>query len=64
MQLSAFTPFYRNHNQRGALSQEPYRWDTGTLRILKSSYVQILCSGELFEKGYRDTLFNVTLLGQ
>ena len=28
MQLSAFTPFYRNHNQRGALSQEPYRWDS------------------------------------
>ncbi|KAI0271249.1 glycosyl hydrolases family 31-domain-containing protein [Gloeopeniophorella convolvens] len=28
MQLSAFTPFFRNHNQRGALSQEPYRWDS------------------------------------
>lgn len=28
MQLSAFVPFYRNHNQRGALSQEPYRWDS------------------------------------
>ncbi|KII83953.1 glycoside hydrolase family 31 protein [Plicaturopsis crispa FD-325 SS-3] len=28
MQLSAFTPFYRNHNQRGAISQEPYRWDS------------------------------------
>ncbi|THH14082.1 hypothetical protein EW146_g6217 [Bondarzewia mesenterica] len=28
MQLSAFTPFYRNHNQRGALSQEPYRWES------------------------------------
>ena len=28
MQLSAFMPFYRNHNQRGALSQEPYRWDS------------------------------------
>lgn len=28
MGLSAWTPFYRNHNQRGALSQEPYRWDT------------------------------------
>ncbi|KAK7679938.1 hypothetical protein QCA50_016884 [Cerrena zonata] len=27
-QLSAFLPFYRNHNQRGALSQEPYRWDS------------------------------------
>ncbi|KII83963.1 glycoside hydrolase family 31 protein [Plicaturopsis crispa FD-325 SS-3] len=28
MQLSAFTPFYRNHNTKGALSQEPYRWDS------------------------------------
>jgi len=28
MQLSAFHPFYRNHNIRGAISQEPYRWDS------------------------------------
>ncbi|KAJ7200405.1 glycoside hydrolase family 31 protein [Mycena pura] len=28
MQLAAFTPFYRNHNERGAISQEPFRWDT------------------------------------
>ena len=26
MQLSAFFPFYRNHNTFGALPQEPYRW--------------------------------------
>lgn len=26
MQLSAFFPFYRNHNVLGAISQEPYRW--------------------------------------
>ncbi|KAL5534874.1 hypothetical protein ACEPAG_1339 [Sanghuangporus baumii] len=26
MQLSAFAPFYRNHNTLGAISQEPYRW--------------------------------------
>ncbi|KAG1730127.1 glycosyl hydrolases family 31-domain-containing protein [Suillus paluster] len=26
MQLSAFMPFYRNHNTNGALPQEPYRW--------------------------------------
>ncbi|EJF67386.1 hypothetical protein DICSQDRAFT_151660 [Dichomitus squalens LYAD-421 SS1] len=28
MQLSAFVPFYRNHNELGAISQEPYRWDS------------------------------------
>ncbi|KAF8815919.1 hypothetical protein BYT27DRAFT_7186387 [Phlegmacium glaucopus] len=28
MSLSAFTPFFRNHNVKGAISQEPYRWDS------------------------------------
>ncbi|KAG1879989.1 glycoside hydrolase family 31 protein [Suillus subluteus] len=28
MQLSAFVPFYRNHNTNGALPQEPYRWES------------------------------------
>ncbi|KAL5534914.1 hypothetical protein ACEPAF_3004 [Sanghuangporus sanghuang] len=28
MQFSAFAPFYRNHNTLGAISQEPYRWDS------------------------------------
>ncbi|KZT68499.1 glycoside hydrolase family 31 protein [Daedalea quercina L-15889] len=28
MQLSAFMPFYRNHNEMAALPQEPYRWDS------------------------------------
>ena len=28
MQLSAFMPFYRNHNILGAISQEPYVWDS------------------------------------
>ncbi|CAA7263676.1 unnamed protein product [Cyclocybe aegerita] len=30
MQLSAFTPFYRNHNIKGTIPQEPYRWDSVT----------------------------------
>ncbi|KAG7095313.1 hypothetical protein E1B28_006078 [Marasmius oreades] len=30
MQLSAFMPFYRNHNTKGAISQEPYRWESVT----------------------------------
>ena len=28
MQLSAFMPFFRNHNVYGAIPQEPYRWDS------------------------------------
>lgn len=28
MQLSAFFPFFRNHNVRSALPQEPYRWES------------------------------------
>ncbi|KIK64069.1 glycoside hydrolase family 31 protein [Collybiopsis luxurians FD-317 M1] len=27
MEMSAFVPFMRNHNEKGALSQEPYRWE-------------------------------------
>lgn len=30
MQLSAFAPFYRNHNTKGAASQEPYVWESVT----------------------------------
>ncbi|KAJ7191329.1 glycosyl hydrolases family 31-domain-containing protein [Mycena pura] len=30
MQLSAFAPFYRNHNTKGAASQEPFIWESVT----------------------------------
>ena len=30
MQLSAFFPFYRNHNALGSISQEPYVWESVT----------------------------------
>ncbi|KAJ7680135.1 glycoside hydrolase family 31 protein [Mycena rosella] len=30
MQLSAFAPFYRNHNTKGATSQEPFIWESVT----------------------------------
>ncbi|KAF5346403.1 hypothetical protein D9758_012755 [Tetrapyrgos nigripes] len=51
MQLSAFTPFYRNHNQRGALSQEPYRWDS----VAEASRIAIKARYELLPYWY--TLF-------
>lgn len=35
MQLSAFFPFYRNHNTLSALPQEAYRWDA----VIKASKV-------------------------
>ena len=28
MQMGAFLPFYRNHNVRESLHQEPYNWDS------------------------------------
>ncbi|KAF9067846.1 glycosyl hydrolases family 31-domain-containing protein [Rhodocollybia butyracea] len=28
MQLSAFVPFFRNHNEIGTIPQEPYRWES------------------------------------
>ncbi|KAK4687888.1 alpha-glucosidase, partial [Tremellales sp. Uapishka_1] len=36
MQLSAFFPFYRNHNTKGAISQEPFRWDSVAAASIKA----------------------------
>jgi alpha-glucosidase len=53
MQLGAFLPFYRNHNIRGAIGQEPYRWDSvanASLSAMKIRYsllpywVSVICS--------------------
>ncbi|WWD16855.1 hypothetical protein CI109_101287 [Kwoniella shandongensis] len=41
MQLSAFFPFYRNHNTKEALSQEPYNWDSvrdASIKAIKARY--------------------------
>lgn len=41
MQLAAFTPFFRNHNIKGAISQEPYVWDSvaaASRAVLKERY--------------------------
>ncbi|PIL30006.1 hypothetical protein GSI_07917 [Ganoderma sinense ZZ0214-1] len=58
MQLSAFLPFYRNHNVRSALSQEPYRWDS----VAEASRTAIAVRYSLLPYWY--TLFaNASLYG-
>ncbi|RDB29943.1 Alpha-glucosidase [Hypsizygus marmoreus] len=51
MQLSAFTPFFRNHNVRGAIPQEPYRWES----VAKASRTAIAIRYSLLPYWY--TLF-------
>lgn len=36
MSSPAFTPAYRNHNQRGTIAQEPYRYGTASSRTVAS----------------------------
>ncbi|KAF8510825.1 glycosyl hydrolases family 31-domain-containing protein [Hysterangium stoloniferum] len=58
MQLSAFHPFYRNHNVKGAISQEPYVWDS----VANASRTAIAARYALLPYWY--TLFaNVSTLG-
>ena len=40
MQLSAFFPFYRNHNVLAALPQEPYRWQSVTEATKKAMSIR------------------------
>ncbi|KAJ5144321.1 hypothetical protein N7476_004870 [Penicillium atrosanguineum] len=42
MQLSAFFPFYRNHNILTAISQEPYVWDSVTQATKKAIGIRYL----------------------
>ncbi|KAL4070257.1 glycoside hydrolase family 31 protein [Scleroderma citrinum] len=59
MQLSAFMPFFRNHNTYGAIPQEPYRWDS----VANASRVAISARYSLLPYWY--TLFaNASTLGQ
>jgi len=58
MQLSAFTPFYRNHNVKGAIPQEPYRWDS----VANASRTAIAIRYSLLPYWY--TLFaNASMIG-
>ncbi|EGN94287.1 glycoside hydrolase family 31 protein [Serpula lacrymans var. lacrymans S7.3] len=58
MQMSAFVPFYRNHNTLGALSQEPYRWPS----VANASRIAIAARYSMLP--YWLTLFaNVSTIG-
>ncbi|KAG0697209.1 glycoside hydrolase family 31 protein [Suillus ampliporus] len=58
MQLSAFVPFYRNHNRYAALPQEPYRWPS----VANASRIAIAARYALLPYWY--TLFaNASMAG-
>ncbi|KAF7189060.1 Alpha-glucosidase [Pseudocercospora fuligena] len=53
MQLSAWYPFYRNHNNRNTISQEAYRWAStaeSTRRIMNIRYSLLPYTYTLFHK--------------
>lgn len=53
MQLSAWFPLYRNHNNRNTIAQEAYRWATtaeATRRIMNIRYSLIPYTYTLFHK--------------
>lgn len=44
MMLSAFFPFYRNHNTKGAIPQEPFRWDSvrdASIKAIRARYAML-----------------------
>ncbi|WRT65354.1 uncharacterized protein IL334_002297 [Kwoniella shivajii] len=53
MQLSAFFPFYRNHNTKLAISQEPYVWDSvrdASIKAIHARYALLPYWQTLFAK--------------
>jgi alpha-glucosidase len=57
MQLGAFFPFYRNHNVLGAISQEPYRWEsvaTATKAAMRIRYALLPYLYTLMVQASRD----------
>ncbi|PWN36503.1 Alpha-glucosidase subunit 1 [Meira miltonrushii] len=48
MQMSSFMPFFRNHNTEGAISQEPFRWDS----VANASRISISKRYELLPEIY------------
>ncbi|TYJ56202.1 hypothetical protein B9479_003046 [Cryptococcus floricola] len=53
MQLGAFTPFYRNHNIKTAISQEPYIWDSvreSSITAMNARYQLLPYWSSLFAK--------------
>nr|XP_019012327.1 alpha-glucosidase [Kwoniella pini CBS 10737]OCF51108.1 alpha-glucosidase [Kwoniella pini CBS 10737] len=53
MQLSAFFPFYRNHNTKLALSQEPYVWESvrdASIKAINARYSLLPYWQTLFAK--------------
>ncbi|KAI7396946.1 glycoside hydrolase family 31 protein [Hortaea werneckii] len=53
MQLSAWFPLYRNHDNRNTIAQEAYRWSTtaeATRRIMDIRYSLLPCTYTLFHK--------------
>ena len=56
MQLSAWFPFYRNHNNRNTIAQEAYRWETtaeSTRRIMNIRYSLLPYTYTLFHKAHK-----------
>lgn len=55
MQLSAWYPFYRNHNNRNTIPQEAFRWETtaqSTKTIMNIRYSLLPYSYTLFHKAH------------